>query len=128
MIVVGEMSTGILVACVPTLGPVFFPSKFGPSVKTRYQYKNDRMTPLHNGFSGRTPFRGPASNVSDERPFTALEEDDIELKAALKTGNSYQVHASRANVFEKPDRDIDTNEIGVRRDLDVSATPRKVEA
>jgi hypothetical protein len=81
MIVVGEMSTGILVACVPTLGPVFFPTRLGPSANARYQYKDSRRTPLHNGASGRTPFRGSASDVSDERPFTTLEEGDIQLKS-----------------------------------------------
>ncbi|KAL9132936.1 MAG: hypothetical protein Q9175_005892, partial [Cornicularia normoerica] len=87
MIYIGEMSTGILVACVPTLGPVFFPSRFGPSAKARHQYKHTRRTPLPNGSSGRNPLRGPVSGASDERPFATLEEDDVELKAAPKVGN-----------------------------------------
>lgn len=123
MIVVGEMSTGILVACVPTLGPAFFSSRFGPGAKARYQCKDSRRTPLYNGSSGRTTFRGPVSALTDDRPFTTLDEDDIELKATLRMGNGYQVHAGRAGILEKPDRHIDANEIGVRQDLHVFDTP-----
>lgn len=123
MIYIGEMSAGILVACVPTLGPVFFPSRFGPSAKARHQYKHTRRAPLPNGSSGRNPLRGPVSGASDERPFATLEEDDVELTAALKVGNGYQVHAGRASGHEKPDRHVDEDEIGVRNDLPVFQTP-----
>ena len=126
MIVTGEMSTGILVACVPTLGPVFFPSRFGSSAKARHQFQDGRRAPLYNGSSGRKPIRAPASGESDERSYTTLGEDDVELKAALKGGNSYQVHAGRTSPNEKPDRQVDEDEIEVRQELDVFQTPARV--
>ena len=126
MIVTGEMSTGILVACVPTLGPVFFPSRFGSSAKARHQFEDGRKAPLYNRPSGRKPLRGPASGESDERPFTTLEEDDVELKAVLKGGNSYHVHAGRAGRKEQPNRQADDDEIEVRQEVNVFQTPTRI--
>ena len=125
MLVVGEMSTGVIVACVPTLGPVFSPSRFEPSAKARFQYKDIRRTHFTDGSSDRTPIRGPASDIFHERPYTTLEGDHVESKGALKLGNDYHVHAGRASVSESSDRHIHTNKIGVREDLHVFETPRR---
>ena len=121
MIVIGEMSTGILVACVPTLGPVFFPDRFA---RSHYKYKDSGKAPLHVGSSPRKTFRGHGSDRSGERTFTSLEEDDMEFKTALHLGQSYQAHAVRASIIEEPERHVDTNAIEVRKDLDVSDSPR----
>lgn len=124
MIVIGEMSTGILVACVHHPRTGLLPQPFlDPTPKTHYRYKHSHKAPLQNGSSGRAPLRGPVSGISDERPFTALEEDDVELKAALKGGSGHQVHAGRAGEQESPDRHVDKDKIGVTKDLHVFKTP-----
>ncbi len=48
MLIVGELASGILVACMPTLGPVCFPNRFGPKnqAAARLQYNKMRSWPL----------------------------------------------------------------------------------
>ena len=119
MLVVGELSVGILVACVPTLAPVFFPDRFGSSAKA-YQYKP-------SGASSRKAPRGPTTDLegSVDRPFQSLDDDDIEMNAALNSGSdSYRAHAGRAAILENPPRTINANQIDVRRDLHIFDTPK----
>ena len=119
MLVVGELSMGILVACVPTLAPVFFPNRYGPSAKA-YQYKP-------SGGSNRKAPRGPASDLNGhiDGPFQSLNDDNIELNGALDSGgDSYRAHASRAATLENPARTISANQIDVRRELHVFDTPK----
>ncbi len=123
MICVAEMSTGVVVACVPTFGPVFFPHRFGPNVKAVYQPKGSRGTPLHQS-SSRKPLRGQELEDSGERSFSRHERDDVELKDGLKIGSGYQAHAESTGVFESSDHDVDANGINVRKDLDVHESPR----
>jgi len=118
------MSTGVIVACVPTLGPVFFPHRFGPNAKAVYQPKGSQGTPLHNESSSRKPLRGQELEDFDERSFTTFERDDVELKAGLKIGSGYQAHAESTGAFKSSDHDIDVKEINVRKDLDVHESPR----
>lgn len=90
MLVVAEMSTGILVACVPTLGPIFFSNRFRANIKARYQFshlRKNRRTALRNGSTVLTTLGDPASDVFDERPSTTLDEPEVELQDSLKMGN-----------------------------------------
>lgn len=119
------MSTGILVACVPTIGPVLFPSRFGAGAKARYQYRDNWRTPYKES-SGRTPLRGPLSDGFQQRSFRTLEEGDVELKATLQTEMGYRAHAGSADVSDEPGCYIDANKIGVRKDLHVFDTPNEV--
>jgi hypothetical protein len=114
------MSTGVTVACVPTLGLVFCPHRFGPNAKALYQLKGSQGTPLHNEFSSRRPLRGQELEDFDERSFTILERDDVELKI----GSGYQAHAESTGAFKSSDNDIDAKEINMRKDLDVHESPR----
>ena len=93
MLVIGEMSSGILVACVPTLGPVLFPDRFGPRKGVRYQYKLSHR-PLHG--------EGPAGNTSvsvdsiSQTPCITLDEDGTEVPPSIEvidksTGNQRHV-------------------------------------
>ena len=58
----GEVAVGILVACVPTLAPVFHPERFGRRAVARRQRENTREHPLTG--RGRQPSRNLLS-VSD---------------------------------------------------------------
>lgn len=95
MLCVGEMSSGILVACVPSLGPVFFPDRFGPKAKPRYRYNNSDKRPLHNAPAGR-----------NERPYKTLEDDGVELKAALSETNDFDTGADSRSPVESSRRQI----------------------
>lgn len=61
LFILGELCAGILVACVPTLGPVFFRDRFAPKAEAHLPYSN---RPLHKS------------------PYTTLGEDDIALEPA----------------------------------------------
>ncbi|KAI4219074.1 MAG: hypothetical protein L6R36_008579 [Xanthoria steineri] len=82
LLVMGEMSSGILVACVPTMGPVFFPNRFRPT-KTAYKLS-------------RRPFQRDAPAVSsaesaasiNRSPYTTLQEGGSELQAIVRAGDA----------------------------------------
>ncbi|TGO47636.1 hypothetical protein BCON_0269g00020 [Botryotinia convoluta] len=117
MIVVGEMSVGIMVACVPTFGPVFFPSRL--KTNTGYQSRSKEWAKSFSKTSRKTHRSGILSDTADGS-FHTLEDNDIELVRALQTGNDYQVAAGRGSAHsEEPDHIIAANEIGVRKDLTI---------
>ncbi|KAB8294167.1 hypothetical protein EYC80_009607 [Monilinia laxa] len=123
MIVVGEMSVGIMVACVPTFGPVFFPSRL--KTNTRYQDRSKEWSKPFSKNSGRSPLGCMASDTAGGS-FHTLEDNDIELERALQTGDGYQAGAGRGSAHsEEPNHVIAANEIGVRKDLIVVETLRK---
>lgn len=128
MLVVAEMSTGILVACVPTLGPIFFSNRLRANIKARYQLshlRKNRRTALRSGSTLLTTLGDPASDVFDEQQFTTLDEPEAELQDSLKMGSHYQVHTGHPVVFEKPKRPVDANGIGIRKDFHVFETPKR---
>lgn len=122
MIVVGEMSVGVMVACVPTFGPVFFPSRL--KTNTAYKGRSKEWTKSFSKGSRGTPRGGLTTDTADGS-FHTLEDNDIELERALQTSDGYEVAAGRGSAHsEEPDYIVAANEIGVRKDLIVETVRR----
>lgn len=120
MIVIGEMSVGIVVACVPTFGPVFFPKRIQKN--TGYQPPSKERS---RGFrSMRTPIGRSTTTASDEGTFHALEDDEIELNRVLRIENlAFASHGSENGCS---DHDFEPNTIVVRKDLSIVGTSKIV--
>ena len=116
MILVGEMSMGIVVACIPTLGPILNPSRFSPSSKGNYQYRDRRLTSSKKKLSGQTGDQVSASDISDERPFRVLEDSGIELDDASNIGHD--------RVPNQHEDHIEANKIRVVKDFYISSSQK----
>ena len=111
MIVTGEMAVGILVTCVPTFGPVFFPGRHESNTGYKYHSKERSSDYAHK--SSRTPLY--------QLTTSSYDDNNIELDRALQAGNSYQARASRGSGHENSSS-VAANEIGVREDLSIVET------
>lgn len=111
------MAVGIIVACIPTLGPVIFPRRFGPSAQKRYKgnYSDTvdgtahaRLHGYHNGSLGEQSFQGSVRN-------------DLELENPLEYGDSKSYIYARADASEAPNPiTAASDSIGVRRDIEIT--------
>ncbi|KAL8902134.1 MAG: hypothetical protein Q9207_004866 [Kuettlingeria erythrocarpa] len=90
MLIVGELSSGILVACVPTLGPVCFPNRFGPKNPARFQYKMSRR-PLQRASSDGIPLHQPDASSVDP----SLYEDGSKLQPAEAVVKAVDGHSGK---------------------------------
>ena len=119
IIAIAENSCGAVVACIPTLGPVVFPKRFGPSAQ---RYHGGPPTDWGHGSSGKTPIRSKDSDKFDEGSFHRLDEEDIEL-VDHTPGINHKTTASRgpAGPF------VGDAQIGVRKDLHVYTSPHGYE-
>lgn len=95
MLIIGELSSGILVACVPTLGPIFFPERFGPKKGVPYQSSTSRR-PLRKLPSDGVPFWGPGSDSTDLGPYSSLGDEGRELQTTQSTGFRSEAYAGTA--------------------------------
>ncbi|KAL6720639.1 ATP-dependent RNA helicase [Lecanora helva] len=128
MFIIGEMATGILVACVPTLGPVIFPR---PPVRHN---KANQQYPSYTTFSKSTAAnrkRGRGSHLDmpdpNKKGFESLDDEDIELDGGRINGrHGYEVHAKGpTTVIDSPELPVKPNEISVRQDLYLYNTPTR---
>lgn len=87
MLVMGELSSGILVACVPTLGPIFFPDRLGPKRLARYRYRTSQQ-PLHRNLNNGAFLREPPPLGAGQDPYSSLDEESSELQAASTTSTT----------------------------------------
>ena len=116
MLIIGEISSGILVACAPTLGPIFFPNRFGPKAKARHQHPSSRRL-FRKGSSNGLPYPRPVLSGLHESPYITLAEDDVELKAALGSGNVGQVYAGGTSTPQGSCRHPEPNTPSVHKHL-----------
>jgi hypothetical protein len=124
MIVVGEMSVGVIVACVPTFGPVFFPSRVRKNTGYRKPTSVEKLTQSFGRSSNRKQLSLFTSDTVDDGSFHALNDNDIELERALNVGHGYKASASHGSTHTEDDevRSMAPNGIGVRKDLSVEDT------
>ena len=116
-IAIGEMSIGTLIASVPTIGPVFHPSRYRPNAKAKYQYKTSGKNLMRT--REKLPGRGLESDTSNDRPFKSLAEDDVELELVSQPRNNYQVHAHGGGK-KNPHQSLSPNQLEIRREFHVS--------
>ena len=82
MLIVGELSSGIIVACAPTLGPVFFPKQLGLKRKTPDPY-NDNDHLRQKSSSSESPFGRRARDSFNGNLYASYIKDDIGLDDPL---------------------------------------------
>ncbi|KAF2231866.1 hypothetical protein EV356DRAFT_451259, partial [Viridothelium virens] len=98
MLCVGEMSMGVVTCCVPTLGPVFFPARFGPGPGHRWRqnYPESSRSPFPYSLS-RSRGKSSSTTSNKEHRFATLTDDRIELTSTAKAENTYQASISQGN-------------------------------
>ena len=122
LIVTGEMATGIMVACIPVLGPVFFPNRRASHSK-KYKYWGSNTKIVRNAFSRRNTFSSKTTNATTNSQgrgsFQALHEDNHELESAFDGINSHKGYSTRADAVASQSQPATADQIGVREDVDV---------
>lgn len=92
----GEVAVGILVACVPTFGPVFHPQRFGHRaiVRRREDSRKDLLAAR-----GRPPSRNlltvsdATMSMSDQEPSRTQSDIDVSLTNTSESKQGSPVHA-----------------------------------
>lgn len=90
-----EMSTGVIVSCIPTLGPVLFRDRQGQTKSTF----PERSSKAKSG--SRPPLRTSVSRIAsrdrtfDGTGFAKMSNDDVELVGAAK-GMGYHASVDRS--------------------------------
>lgn len=120
ILVTAELLTALLVACVPTLGPIFSPGKF------RHKYSgrrwNDDRREQHDNLDKQ-------QNIHKEKPISRLDDEKFVLQGKLAAAHGTRGvsscclinHAKPvASSVSSMDRDQDEDLLGVPRDLDIS--------
>lgn len=111
------MAVGILVACIPTLRPVFFPHRFGSSAANHYNGRSSGAV----GSSARARLHGYRKRSFSGQSLQNLERDDIELGELQKYGGSKShVSAGRGGKDATTPRTTASDEIGVKTDIEIS--------
>ena len=115
------MAVGIIVACVPTLGPVFFPRRFSSDAHKHYKGTNNSIT----GNEARLRLHGD-HNSSFVRQ--SSERDDIHLDGFVEHGESKSFIYAQADGGKALNPiNTDPERIGVRRDIEITRnSPSKV--
>ena len=116
ILTVAEMAVGIIVACIPTLGPVFFPRRFVSSSKKRYiGYQRDAI-----GSGAHTRLRGDHNDSFGGVSLQAFERDEIELENPLQHGDSKAYVSAPGNMTTSVL--VANDRIGVRKDVDITSS------
>lgn len=109
------MAVGIVVACIPTLGPVIFPARRSrSSSQKRYiGYGKDKI-----GSGAHTHLRGDRNDSIGGTSLQGFEGDEIVLGHSLHHGDSKSYIYARGDVRTSIPAIHDR--IGVRNDIDVT--------
>ena len=115
-----EASSGIVVACAPTLGPVLFPNRFGPLARDK-----QLSTPKTFGGkteSGRTPPRATVADAFEERSFYRLDSANT-MELEHLPDESMPDLPTAATIQAAPREDFCHDaEICMRKDIHVYST------
>lgn len=114
------MAVGIMVACIPTLGPVFFPHRFSSSAQKQYIGKDRekfssgtqvRLHSHHNDYFGRG------------KSLHGLETDDMDIGNFLRYGGaqSRTYIGASASTATLPTHKIPDDGIGVRNVIEITS-------
>ena len=109
------MAVGIIVACIPTLRPVFSPHRYGSSAQKTYNssLSTDIRARLH-GYHKDTSTSGKPS-------FQGFGGEEIEMCDGLGAGASKSYVTATANANRTPNpADVASDVIGVRKDYEVT--------
>lgn len=114
------MAVGIMVACIPTLGPVFFPHRFSSSAQKQYVGKD------RENFGSGTRVR-LHSRQNDSfgrgRSLHGLEADDMDLGNFLRYGGarSHTFVGAAASTPSFSTHKIPDDGIGVRNVIEITS-------
>jgi hypothetical protein len=116
------MAAGIIVACVPTLGPIIFPQRrFGSSAKKHLVGRSGDTL----GSGGHVQLRDYTNDSFDVHSLHSLERDEIALGKSLRYDNPKShtyVHTSPTQVTNPTHDSPDGN--GVRRVIEITTVSR----
>lgn len=92
------MATGVVVSCIPTLGPVFFRERQATTAAANAAFQ-DWSSKAKLGprplFSGSTSHAGSKDRAFGGMGFTKMSSDDVELVGAAK-GMGYHASVNRS--------------------------------
>jgi hypothetical protein len=119
ILTVAEMAVGVIVACIPTLGPIFFPRRrYGSSAQKSYpSRKGDTF-----GSSAHVKLRSNPNDSFDVRSIHSQERDEIDLGGPLHYGRN------KSHAFIQADPTRGTNPMhttarvdGVRKVVEITS-------
>lgn len=120
MLVIGEISTGIMVACVPALGPLLFPHRSTQQARNTFQNPSDKVLPQAHG-PKNTNFQNPRLGAlhSDQQCFDSSDDGDLRMTGTLQNQTyGYEAHVDgQASVRNDSAHSGYKDGIQVRKDL-----------
>lgn len=118
ILTVAEMAVGIIVACVPTFGPIFSPRRFGSSARKQYSSKNGDTL----GSGAHVQLHSYRDDSFGGHSLQGLEREELDL------GNFLRGDDSRSHTYVHADTSKPTHlmkntpvGIGVRKVVDVTS-------
>jgi len=118
ILTVAEMAVGIIVACVPTFGPIFSPRRFASSARNQYTSKNGDTL----GSGTHVQLHSYRDDSFGGQSLQGLQREELDLGSFLRCDDS------RSHTYVLADTSKPTNlshnapdGIGVKRVIDVTS-------